>query len=221
MQILGADLNDELERHMSDLVAILPRASSDAERVEALTQSLGHDLERIEGRLSVLEGSTSQHVLVLERLDLLKRNMETCALTLTEAASWSALVRDVHASFASSALGRVAAQLEAMQRSARVLRDVPGSVERSKTLQQFTDQLEVVRCGGVASPEHCPFFPMLSPFPAGILNWMNWCSFARRYCGHSSWRLSPSLRGNCCHLSTCEEALRGPSPLSPPPSPPS
>lgn len=33
-------------------------------------------------------------MLVLEKLDLLKQNLETCGETLTEAANWSALVRN-------------------------------------------------------------------------------------------------------------------------------
>ncbi len=85
---------------MSDLVGALPRASAEASRVEGLTRALTQDLARVEGRLVGIEAATSSHVLVLERLDLLKRNMETCAETLTEAANWSALVREVLASFA-------------------------------------------------------------------------------------------------------------------------
>jgi hypothetical protein len=41
-----------------------------------------------------VEGATSSQVLVLEKLDLLKQNLETCGETLTEAANWSALVRN-------------------------------------------------------------------------------------------------------------------------------
>jgi len=81
---------------------------------------------------------------VLERLDLLKRNMLTCSETLSEAASWSAMVREVHASFAAQALSRAAAQLEQLQRSERVLRNVPGGAERTRTLHMFADQLEKV-----------------------------------------------------------------------------
>lgn len=53
-------------------------------------------------------------------------------------------VRDVHASFGSSQLRRVATQLEAMQRSEKVLRNVPGSAERTSTLTQLRSQLETL-----------------------------------------------------------------------------
>jgi len=135
LQILSADLNDDLERAMGDLVSALPRASAEAERVEGLAEALRNDLGRVDGRLQTLEASTSSSVLVLERLDLLKRNMETCSETLTEAARWSALVRECHGAFAASALRKVASQLEALHRSERVLRNVPGGGERSKTLE--------------------------------------------------------------------------------------
>ena len=145
LQILAADLNDDLERGMNEVVNALPRAIGEAERVESLAESLTGDLARVSSRLEAIEGTTSSDVLVLEKLDLIKRNMETCNETLTEAASWSKLVREVHSSFASNSLDKVAAQLEAMQRSERVLRNMPGGAERLKTLQQLKEQLEKVR----------------------------------------------------------------------------
>jgi hypothetical protein len=54
----------------------------------------------VESRLGKLEDATDSQVLVLEKLDLLKRNMEVCGDTLLEAANWSQLVREIHASFA-------------------------------------------------------------------------------------------------------------------------
>lgn len=50
-QIISADLNEDLERSMADLLATLPRAVSDADRVSDLTRALADDLERIDSRL--------------------------------------------------------------------------------------------------------------------------------------------------------------------------
>lgn len=50
----------------------------------------------------------------------------------------------MHASFGSAQLRRVADQLEAMQRSEKVLRNVPGSAERTSTLTQLRSQLETL-----------------------------------------------------------------------------
>lgn len=83
-------------------------------------------------------------MLVLEHLDVLKRNMERCGETLTEAANWSALVRECHASFANQQLRKVATELEALRKSERVLRNVPGGVERTNTLSHLSEQLEKV-----------------------------------------------------------------------------
>jgi hypothetical protein len=144
LQILSADLNDELERGMTEVVNALPRAIAEAERVETMAESLTNDVARVSGRLDAIEATTSSDVLMLEKLDLIKRNMEGAGETLTEAANWSALVREVHSSFANNSLAKVAAQLEAMHRSERVLRNVPGGAERLKTLQQLKEQLEKV-----------------------------------------------------------------------------
>lgn len=76
LQILSADLNDELERSMGDLVSTLPRATSEIERVEVSVQSLERDLSQLTDRLLDIEQRTSEQVLSLEKLDLLKRNME-------------------------------------------------------------------------------------------------------------------------------------------------
>ena len=169
LQILSADLNDEVEQGMSSVVNALPRAIGEAERVELLAESLTEDLARTSGRLEAIEATTSSDVLALEKLDFIKRNMETCAETLTEAANWSALVRNVHSNFASNSLAEVAAQLEAMHRSERVLRNVPGDGERLKTLQQLKEQLEkvglflaVFRC---RKPRSIRCAPPLPPLP--------------------------------------------------------
>jgi GTPase involved in cell partitioning and DNA repair len=126
------------------LVAALPRACSEADRGEGLSEALAKHLQRIEVRLNAIEASTSDQVLVLEKLDVLKRNMERCGETLTEAANWSALVRECHASFANQQLRKVAGELEALRKSERVLRNVPGGGERTKTLAHLSEQLEKV-----------------------------------------------------------------------------
>lgn len=129
---------------MGEVVQALPRTLAEVERMEGLTEVLSSNLQGLMTRLEVIEHHTSEQVLSLERLDLLKRNMETCARTLTEAANWSALVREVHASFASNALQQVADRLEAMHRSEDVLRSMPGALERRRTLTELAEQLETV-----------------------------------------------------------------------------
>lgn len=71
-------------------------------------------------------------------------------------------MREVHASFAANAFAQVASQLEDMQRSERVLRDVPGARERTSTLKDMSDQVRhiphrlLVKIYTRSSPEECP-----------------------------------------------------------------
>lgn len=51
--------------------------------------------------------------------------MERCRATLTEAANWNQLVRDVNAKFASGELSQLADKLQAMKYSLTVLENMP------------------------------------------------------------------------------------------------
>lgn len=48
-------------------------------------------------QLEDIDHGTNAHVETLARLDLVKSNMGNCLHTLTEAASWNALVREANA----------------------------------------------------------------------------------------------------------------------------
>ena len=144
LQILAADLNDELEASMAELLAAVPRTLAEVDRIEGAVETLRADLTKLTARLDTLSDSTSQHVHELEELDRVKRNMETCAATLVEAANWSAAVREANSKFAAGALPEAAERLAAMQHSEEVLRSMPESAERRRTLAQLRDQLEVL-----------------------------------------------------------------------------
>ena len=144
LQILAAHLNDELEASMAELLAAVPRTLAEVDRIEGAVETLRADLTKLTARLDTLSDSTSQHVHELEELDRVKRNMETCAATLVEAANWSAAVREANSKFAAGALPEAAERLAAMQHSEEVLRSMPESAERRRTLAQLRDQLEVL-----------------------------------------------------------------------------
>ena len=141
LQILAADLNDELEASMAELLAAVPRTLAEVERIEGAVGTLQGDLSKLSTRLDGGGGpggaaaddgpaSSMQHVRSLEELDRVKRNMETCAATLVEAANWSAAVREANAQFAAGALDKAAERLAAMQHSEEVLRNMPEAAER-------------------------------------------------------------------------------------------
>jgi len=55
----------------------------------------------------------------------LRTNMERCRDTLTEAANWNQLVRDVNAKFVSGELNQLTDKLQAMKHSLKVLEHMP------------------------------------------------------------------------------------------------
>lgn len=56
----------------------------------------------------------------------LRSHMETCRDTLTEAANWNKLVRDVNIKFASGELTQLAEQLQSLKHSQQILENMPG-----------------------------------------------------------------------------------------------
>ncbi|CAM9293267.1 unnamed protein product [Scytosiphon promiscuus] len=144
LQAVSASINAGLEKSMIEVMVSVPRVVTEVERVEAAIKTLNGELMNLSGQLEEIDHGANAHVETLARLDLVKTNMGNCLHTLTEAASWNALVREVNASFAQDDLKGVAQRLEAMVGSMDVLKDMPEAVDRAATLRDLQERLEAL-----------------------------------------------------------------------------
>jgi acetolactate synthase small subunit len=142
LQIVAQDYADQLENAMVEAVTVMPRVVDEIERVEASVKSLQTSIAQLSNHIEGLESRRVTGVDDLSRLDILKRNMELCKVTLTEAARWAQHVRDARAALASHSNIKVAAdKIEAMQQSLNMLKDMPDHNLREQTLREITDTL--------------------------------------------------------------------------------
>eukprot|EP00752_Nemacystus_decipiens_P003518 g3245.t2 len=144
LQAVSASINAGLEKSMVEIMVSVPRVVTEVERVEAAIKTLNGELINLSDQLEEIDHGANAHVETLARLDLVKTNMGDCLHTLTEAASWNALVREVNASFAQDDLKGVAQRLEAMVKSMDVLKDMPEAEDRATTLRELQKRLETL-----------------------------------------------------------------------------
>ncbi|CAM9583679.1 unnamed protein product, partial [Choristocarpus tenellus] len=96
LQSLSTGVNGDLEKNMVEIMVAVPRVVTEVEHVETSITRLHKELENLADQLEEIDHGTNTHVETLACLDLVKSNMEECLSTLTEAASWNALVRDAN-----------------------------------------------------------------------------------------------------------------------------
>ncbi|CAM9472002.1 unnamed protein product [Ectocarpus sp. 4 AP-2014] len=144
LQAVSATINAGLEKSMVEIMVSVPRVVTEVDRVEAAIKTLNGELINLSGQLESIDHGANAHVETLARLDLVKTNMGNCLHTLTEAASWNALVREVNASFGQDDLKGVAQRLEAMAGSMDVLKDMPEAEDRAATLRDLQERLETL-----------------------------------------------------------------------------
>eukprot|EP00904_Undaria_pinnatifida_P008473 jgi/Undpi1/4756/HiC_scaffold_18.g08109.m1 len=142
LQAVSTSINAGLEKSMVEIMVSVPRVVTEVERVEASIKTLHAELSNLSGQLEEIDHGANAHVETLARLDLVKTHMGDCLHTLTEAASWNALVREVNARFGQEDLKGVAERLEAMVRSMAVLKDMPEAEDRAATLTGLQERLE-------------------------------------------------------------------------------
>ncbi|CAM9820584.1 unnamed protein product, partial [Discosporangium mesarthrocarpum] len=144
LQSMSSGVNGDLENSMVEVMVAVPRVIMEVQQMEASIKRLSEELENLTGQLEEIDHGTNSHVETLACLDLVKGNMEECMHTLTEAASWNALVRDVNTRFSQGDLSGVAGQLESMRRSLEVLKLMPEADDRARTLRGFQERLEAL-----------------------------------------------------------------------------
>ncbi|KAH8052636.1 DNA topoisomerase VI subunit A [Aureococcus anophagefferens] len=90
LQIMAADLNDELEGHMEELIEAAPRALGD---VGSVSRARAADEELSAVQRQPTARARRREVRTLDELDRLKTHLEAVGATLREAASWQAAAR--------------------------------------------------------------------------------------------------------------------------------
>ncbi|KAJ1463155.1 Golgi complex component 7-domain-containing protein [Pelagophyceae sp. CCMP2097] len=149
LQIMSADLNDELEASMAELLAAAPRSGTEVVQITKSTDALQDELRALEAR-SNTNARSSNEAKVLLQLERVAGNLGNCEATLVEVARWHVAARDVEGALQGMAAAEtwltrasdIAAMLQRMAQSEVVLRLMPEKEERRATLARLRGALE-------------------------------------------------------------------------------
>jgi hypothetical protein len=124
------------------LIAELPRAMTDIERVGADSSLLAAQMAQVLDKVSEVERTGQQTVAALATLDAVKTRMEECAQMLAEAESVSRILAQLEPLFQKDELREIAARLGSLRRSLESMGQLEEFSDAAERLKSFEDRLE-------------------------------------------------------------------------------
>jgi histidyl-tRNA synthetase len=124
------------------LIAELPRAMADIERVGAESSLLAAQMAQVLDKVSEVERSGQQTVAALATLDAVKTRMKECAQMLAEAESVSRILAQLEPLFQKDELREIASRLGSLRRSLESMGQLEEFSDAAARLKGFEDRLE-------------------------------------------------------------------------------
>eukprot|EP00516_Mucochytrium_quahogii_P006672 CAMPEP_0203756366 /NCGR_PEP_ID=MMETSP0098-20131031/9672_1 /ASSEMBLY_ACC=CAM_ASM_000208 /TAXON_ID=96639 /ORGANISM=" , Strain NY0313808BC1" /LENGTH=794 /DNA_ID=CAMNT_0050648231 /DNA_START=353 /DNA_END=2734 /DNA_ORIENTATION=+ len=143
-------LNSKLEEEMEHLLASIPRALREIDRIGRDSESLKGSLLRISTDSQTKENDADNDadnestIETLEHLHTIKNNLEQSLHVLERSENWNRLVREVEDKFASRDLAGVAERIGGLRNSLELLDGMPGGSERTDVLLRMEQRLETL-----------------------------------------------------------------------------
>ena len=142
LHLTSQDYTDQLESAMLDATQSIPRVQNDITRIEDVLKSVNSEMQELATQLQLFDQRNVAGVEELSRLDMLRRNMETCRSTLEEHARWSQVVREAKTFLEGGGrLADSADRISTMAHSLKLLEQMPGHESRELTCQVLSDSL--------------------------------------------------------------------------------
>eukprot|EP01116_Phalansterium_solitarium_P021414 TRINITY_DN6645_c0_g1_i1.p1 TRINITY_DN6645_c0_g1~~TRINITY_DN6645_c0_g1_i1.p1 ORF type:complete len:861 (-),score=300.25 TRINITY_DN6645_c0_g1_i1:236-2818(-) len=142
LQLLSQEISQSLEDMSSQALLTVPRSMREIEKVRKEAADLKRKLDSFTDSLSRLEDGTLTSMRMLAELDKVKMRMEGVFTALREAEKISKLSESIEQIMGSNDFQKIAEELDVLQRSLELLKDVPEFQHRTKNLERWQDQLE-------------------------------------------------------------------------------
>ncbi|XP_058104503.1 conserved oligomeric Golgi complex subunit 7 [Magnolia sinica] len=142
LQLLSEEISSSLDEQSSAALLRVPRASRDVVRLRDDAVSLRSAVSGILVKLKKAEGTSSESVAALAKVDTVKQRMEAAYKTLQDAAGLTQLSASVEDVFASGDLPRAAETLANMRHCLSAVGEVAEFANVRKQLEVLEDRLE-------------------------------------------------------------------------------
>lgn len=144
LQLFIQEVNKSLEETSQEVLHNLPRVVRDAEAIRQEVMVLQSEMRAVKDDVAKVEHDTAKSMQMLLKIDGLKSRMQGACKALQDADNWTTLSADVEEVFQSRDFVAIAAKLQGMQQSLKILVDIPDYKERCRHLENLKNRLETL-----------------------------------------------------------------------------
>lgn len=144
LQLFIQEVNNALEDTSQQVLQNLPRVVRDTEMLKQEVLLLQSQMKAVRDDVEKVEHDTAQSMQTLLKVDKIKSRMQSASKALQEADNWTTLSADVEEVFQTGDFHAIAAKLQGMQQSLKILVDIPDYKDRCHHLENLKNSLEAM-----------------------------------------------------------------------------
>ena len=138
LQSFIQEINKSLEDSSKKIIKNLGKVKGELSTLNAHACSLKQDLDNVQSELSKIQIENDAPTMSkLLQINELKTRMQQTSISLKEADNWSTLSKEMDSLIQTNDLDLIASKLICMEKSLKILTNVPDYVERVKKLNEF------------------------------------------------------------------------------------
>ena len=147
LQLETQSCHDEIGRIGAELQAILPRCSTDIQRLSVGLDGMKDDTQALVSNYQLEEEMNREQketMNTLSTLHALQMNLQFTKSILEATSSWDTTLSSIPSLLSNQKLSEAVTALTQLQQGARALRGMPGKDQREDTIQKFKTQIETL-----------------------------------------------------------------------------
>eukprot|EP01103_Thecamoeba_quadrilineata_P015196 TRINITY_DN4723_c0_g1_i2.p1 TRINITY_DN4723_c0_g1~~TRINITY_DN4723_c0_g1_i2.p1 ORF type:complete len:751 (+),score=172.57 TRINITY_DN4723_c0_g1_i2:134-2386(+) len=142
LQVSSTDINTSLEELSNQAITKIPKTITEVEKLRKEAFAMKQRLDDFDENLFKIETRGGNPISILSELDRVKSNMEICLKAIQEAENLTKIMSEIDSLFGSNNIQLIASQVGSMQKSLRVLEDIPEFKDLQQSLTKQQDRLQ-------------------------------------------------------------------------------
>ncbi|XP_050312701.1 conserved oligomeric Golgi complex subunit 7 [Anthonomus grandis grandis] len=144
LQLYVQQVNNSLEGCSVQVLNSLPKILRDVKVLQQDANVLKDKMSRVKQEIVEIEVDTRNSITTIEKLDMMKRQLEVAKRGLHESDNWTVLVNDLEEMFDSKNIEGISQKILGMQSSLKLLANVADYEDRKLQLEGLKNRLEAI-----------------------------------------------------------------------------